>query len=657
MHIIPTGKIMVLRKHVRGRPFEPCATEGVLVRITSPVEPSSEHAFIHAKRGRDKFTDFGVTGFGSNLKLICKADWLCKPELFEVSTYTADVFLGYPHPKGRHLALSWECETMGIATGSPKVLRSGHLLTIELDTSKRSYMRDRDSIPLMAICGVPQVDTSTNTYEVRVRPAHSVLVTFLSQWFFIADWFRMADVVMQTPNEPHTWAAEVHPRLFRAKCGPELWNEMSRLKCDLSLDAEIDNLNPRELASHQELRSILVDYIGNYFWLKSIPPSKLGLPWEDLVPEWDSYYTENKSTSHAEAQDESPRAPKAKKRVLEDDEASHPSTKRKRGSREPSPSPTKSATAQKQPSKTPAKPISKGRRPASPQAPPVDDDRLLNVTLERNALKKELNSAKNELNDLRRTLKHKSKELDEAQTDASRVQSELETLQAHLRDTEARAAQASRAAQAEAVQALQASEASARAALIRAEAAEGELAAIRPRVSEADASVGACHQLKELLDKKDKEFYHLYQRLGEAEKSSAFSSSLQESDKYKVSLLESQISQLQAQAERDISIKLREGREDLSKVSSTLEQRLAVLENRLSTKLDHLGTVTINALIKTSTAPPQTQALPYAMPPGYAPHYFGYGGMPPAPVTSPGPGSDDALQKAMQEFLQRRDQQ
>lgn len=94
----PAGKLMVLRKHVKGKPHEACTTEGVVVRLVAPVTGETNFALIHGKKSRDKFTDFSMQASGGE-RLICKADWLCKPEIWEVADYDTDCFLGYPNPK------------------------------------------------------------------------------------------------------------------------------------------------------------------------------------------------------------------------------------------------------------------------------------------------------------------------------------------------------------------------------------------------------------------------------------------------------------------------------------------------------------------------------------------------------------------------------
>lgn len=52
------------------------------------------------------------------------------------------------------------------------MLRSGHLLNIELDTGKKDYMPLRDVIPVMALCAVCD-DPETNTFEVRMNMTKS----------------------------------------------------------------------------------------------------------------------------------------------------------------------------------------------------------------------------------------------------------------------------------------------------------------------------------------------------------------------------------------------------------------------------------------------------------------------------------------------------
>ena len=182
----PRGKVLILRKHLPGKKTVPSKSQGVLVRLVLDLLPTTSFASIHAKRARDKFSDFNTIASGSE-RLICQANWLCKPEMWVLDRIEeineTNVFCGYPSPKvscefcfsccpfelgvqRRDIAVNWNHSSLLTSHLDPRVLHSGHIMTIHLDTGKKSYKPDRDEIHIMAICGVA-VRTGLPYYEVR----------------------------------------------------------------------------------------------------------------------------------------------------------------------------------------------------------------------------------------------------------------------------------------------------------------------------------------------------------------------------------------------------------------------------------------------------------------------------------------------------------
>ena len=158
-----------------------------------------------------------------------------------------------------------------------------------------------------------------------------------------------------------------------------------------------------------------------------------------------------------------------------------------------------------------------------------------------------------------------------------------------------------------------------------------------------------------MLLTKERELVDLYQRVSAAERATALMEQQAEGYRYKVSLLEGQLGHVQANHERGLAGKLRETREDVTRMSATLEQRLGALESRLVNKLDTLGTLTMSVATKSMSSPQPNYSTPapYGTVP---PQYFGYTPQAPAPQhQQPGP-PDEALLRAMQEFAQRKNE-
>lgn len=457
----------------------------------------------------------------------------------------------------------------------------------------------------------------------------------------------MADEILAKRNDPSAWMAELHPRLFRAKCGFEWWTDASRFRCDLSLDAEVENLDEDDLSRHTQLKTVLVEYIGNYFWLRSLPTSKLGHPWEQLLPEWDKYYTQKRSQQGGNVLTQ-PEPSKSKKRVLEDDGSAATPTKRSRAEQKPASTKAKQA-------KTPTKSAKVKHSPAPPVPPSADIEVLARTTVERNDLKKELNACKLECAELRKATKRKAKETEQAAEATKVAEAQVARLEARLSSIDEDMAKV----RSEASQRVEASEGEAKAAILRANAADGQAALLLEKVKGAESRLTLVEELRQALHSKESEVYQLYQRLGEAERALSTATAASESDKFAVKLLEAKLGQFEVQAERETVQRLRETREEVSRLSSNFEQRLAAMESRLTTKFEGLGSLTVNALLKASSTTHQSVPAynPTPQYPPMQPPFYSYSGTAPAPLPSSSSAPDDDLRRAMHDFLQRKDNQ
>lgn len=167
----------------------------------------------------------------------------------------------------------------------------------------------------------------------------------------------------------------------------------------------------------------------------------------------------------------------------------------------------------------------------------------------------------------------------------------------------------------------------------------------------AKSQAAAAEELRGELRKVEGQMRDLYERLGGAEKAAAMAATQLEAEKYKGSTLESQLSAVRAQEERDVTSRLREVRDDIGKLGTASEQRQAALEARLATKMDSLGTILVNALAKMPTA---TQIAPtpfgqYSMQPTYhmPPQFM----VPPSAQQAP---QDEGLSRVIQDYLAKQ---